>query len=1647
MRFHVRLGLIGLIFAVSGLFWVGQPLVEAARLAQPTGEERMDFGDAPDSTNHFGVAMTAYASGVQADYPTVFDPATGLPPGPSHIDPQPMFLGDAVSLEMEADDGPDQDPSNNIEPEPDRADLDRADDAFPRGLPELTELPACEPIELSVRVTVNTLVTDNAYLNLWFDWNQNGRWGDDIKCQEPDLPNNEWGVQNQVLTFPGPGVYNITTNAFLPAPNMAQKLEDGIWMRVTLSDTPATDADGRGPDNRWRYGETEDYLWGLVVVDPTRTPTPRVTDTPSDPTRTPTPRVTDTPSDPTRTPTPRVTDTPSDPTRTPTPRVTHTPSDPTKTPTPGEPNLRSDLGDAPDSTNHAGAPMTAYTGVPAQFPTVFQGPAPVGPLHHDTTLFHLGQKVSNEREADIGPDQDPTNNILPVADTPNRDRADDGLVAPLQVSDYPHCKLTDLKYTVQYNGATPMRVFFNAWADWDRSGRWGERHQCPGAIVEEWTVQNQVITLNPGLNTFSVPIVPWHNADGPRPFWLRLTVSERPALARDGSGLLNGWELGETEDYLIRGDNDPTPTPTEIVTVTPTPPQSDTLSDLGDAPDSTNHAGAVMDAYAGVLARFPTVFNGVAPAGPLHHNARLVHLGRRVSFEAEADIGPDMDVVNNIRPPGNLADQDRADDGLLSPTNVQGYQHCQPVKVTYAVTNNTGAVTRMYFNLWADWNRSGSWGETMECPNALVEEWAVQNQIITLNPGLNIISAPVFRAWNPASINKPFWMRMSLSDVQANNADGRGPAGGWKLGETEDYLIEFEQIDPSPTATTIPEPTATPTPTATPVDPQARADLGDAPDSTNHSGASMTAYTGVPARFPTVFGGPAPVGPLHQNARVYHLGRLVSLEVEADTGFDQDPLNNIDPAADSANRDRADDGLVSPRSLNAIKHCQPVLVRYTVTNNSPVPQQAFFNLWADWDRNGAWGGQHNCRATAVAIADEWAVQNQVITLAPGLNVFNAPAFLAYHSFDGPAALWFRMTLSDTPATNADGSGPANGWKLGETEDYVFVPDLGDAPDIYNHQRQLMRAYGFGWPYGRFPTVFDRQANQPPGPLHHNLGLRYVLGKDITSENEADRGPDADPTNNLVMNSTGANRDRADDAFGSTPPLLRDMRHCQPQRFNYNVTAPADIPAGTQAYVNVWIDWNRSGNWGGVRRCSLFPFFSTLSDEWAVKNQLVTLSGPGMHTFSTPVFFPYQVSNTRPAWLRITISDTPATSPTGHGPSTGWNWGETEDHLLRGRLVIGSISGTVRNVAGAPLAGAYVYLVSREDDPASLMPVLKREARTLTDQTGAYSFEDVPEGKYYVLTLKRGHLGAWYDDARGPATADLVMVQDAPVNGIDFDLAPYAALPVNIQSRGSTAYDHQTNRFFTNFEPGEFGPLQIRLMGYTGCLTCPLQLDQSARLAAIQGSELQLALRYPGETTNLATYPMNDVGAAEAEATIPQDDIAGFLQGGESTLHVMVLCACNGSPQAELLGVITTISASGFVTNQTTGAPIANAEVTLYHVPNWTPQASSDDDSLDSCESPASLDDGSTWSQTAPVEQGVIPNPHIDLFAPASAVQYTGADGSFAWNVEPGCWYVQVEAPGYAPKVSPVLGLSSAVSDLNIELLAADHQIFLPVVTK
>jgi hypothetical protein len=232
-------------------------------------------------------------------------------------------------------------------------------------------------------------------------------------------------------------------------------------------------------------------------------------------------------------------------------------------------------------------------------------------------------------------------------------------------------------------------------------------------------------------------------------------------------------------------------------------------------------------------------------------------------------------------------------------------------------------------------------------------------------------------------------------------------------------------------------------------------DLGDAPDSSNNFGRNMQAYPSPPsirAYYPTVFddgSGVGPFGPIHLNDQsVAHLGRRISGETEADTGPDEDGENNIRPSSNRANRDDHDDGVAFPLNL---PDCGWAVINYEVTVVAPGTD-LWVNVWLDFNRDGDWDDTVNCPG---GLAKEWAVQNQFLfNLPAGRHQLTTPAFLSTHRKDRTEQIWMRITLSEQPWRGGSnpgqrgnaGSGPRAKYEIGETEDYLFVPEIIDTGD-------------------------------------------------------------------------------------------------------------------------------------------------------------------------------------------------------------------------------------------------------------------------------------------------------------------------------------------------------------------------------------------------------------------------------------------------------------------------------------------------------------------------------------------------------------------------------------------------------------------------
>jgi len=229
-----------------------------------------------------------------------------------------------------------------------------------------------------------------------------------------------------------------------------------------------------------------------------------------------------------------------------------------------------------------------------------------------------------------------------------------------------------------------------------------------------------------------------------------------------------------------------------------------------------------------------------------------------------------------------------------------------------------------------------------------------------------------------------------------------------------------------------------------------KSDLGDAPDSDNNITSLMSTYpspNSVVANFTTVYdngSGTGLYGPVHLNEQmVAFLGKTITREIEADTGPDEDPYNNIRPSINRGDFDQGDDSIKLPLSL---PDCCWTTISYEVTVIDPNID-VWVNIWFDWNRDGDWDDVLAC---SEGPAPEWAVQNQFLFNRPiGVNKLTTPAFLPWNPKIGSEKIWMRITLSEQPwktgsnpgAVGNAGSGPEAKYEIGETEDYYFIPDM------------------------------------------------------------------------------------------------------------------------------------------------------------------------------------------------------------------------------------------------------------------------------------------------------------------------------------------------------------------------------------------------------------------------------------------------------------------------------------------------------------------------------------------------------------------------------------------------------------------------------
>ncbi|MEZ4674440.1 MAG: GEVED domain-containing protein [Caldilineaceae bacterium] len=157
--------------------------------------------------------------------------------------------------------------------------LDRRDDGLRL---DSVNLRHCEFNTIKVAVSIDSsalsLLAANdgmGYLNVWVDSNRDGDWADSFDCPRAD--DNKIALEHIVIDLPinaavlGAGMHELLVDTTVPVAFPTEGVVAGMpaWLRITLSEKPSNKTltagtlkygDGRGYDEPFRLGETEDYL-------------------------------------------------------------------------------------------------------------------------------------------------------------------------------------------------------------------------------------------------------------------------------------------------------------------------------------------------------------------------------------------------------------------------------------------------------------------------------------------------------------------------------------------------------------------------------------------------------------------------------------------------------------------------------------------------------------------------------------------------------------------------------------------------------------------------------------------------------------------------------------------------------------------------------------------------------------------------------------------------------------------------------------------------------------------------------------------------------------------------------------------------------------------------------------------------------------------------------------------------------------------------------------------------------------------------------------------------------------------------------------------------------------------------------------------
>ncbi len=637
--------------------------------------------------------------------------------------------------------------------------------------------------------TYNCKNTQNAYLNILVDWNQDGDWNDNLKCQATGDCAYEWAVKNVPIALL-PGCQPHTSPSFRVGPRGGSG-----WLRITVTqDTVLDDFPWNGsvsmPASEFRDGETEDYP--VVINGPD--PCPEYLDFGDAPEE-----VQAYPGVSGHFPTCIFGSTPGNQTSD-CPPLSSPPA------TTGYVAHLRILGDSRAYWLGCGDPAAGFPGVDGE------ANGKMNDTGLPASLCAAGVAVDCVEAAfgmSFGQDEC-------YGDT------DAGIAAPLT---FDACTNSTVSFNT-FNCGNTQQVYLNILVDWNQDGDWNDNFLCPGptpVCAYEWAVKNVLIGLLPGCQAHVSPtFLAGPNAGNG---WLRITLTPAPVpvdFPWNGSVSMPSQQFptGETEDYPV--------------TISVPDPCNEGYREFGDAPEE-------FTAYtSGIIGHFPTcIFPGgpgtqeidcglplSTPPGPtgfvmhvsLPTDPFRFWLGCAVDREPNGKtslIPPlvdrsicDTSIVVDCSEPayGMLFGQDEctgdADAGV---STTYQFPACSLGVVTFRAFNCLAADQHVYLNLLIDWSHDGDWNDVPFCLHLkeCAPEWVVKNRPIVLAPGCVPYTTPVFRIGPKPGDS---WMRLTLSmdpvpdDFPWNGSAGIAPDFALRGGETEDYPVSVipSTVDATP---------------------------------------------------------------------------------------------------------------------------------------------------------------------------------------------------------------------------------------------------------------------------------------------------------------------------------------------------------------------------------------------------------------------------------------------------------------------------------------------------------------------------------------------------------------------------------------------------------------------------------------------------------------------------------------------------------------------------------------------------------------------------------------------------------------------------------------------------------------------------------